>query len=100
MYYAIDLGLDQKVTKGRIAKETLPLARSTRRATDPVSLVDDYGYASQLARFWTTIRTGRPVPATGRVARHKPRVARHDPRCTPRAARCTPQAAVHATRRA
>lgn len=28
------------------------------------NLVDDYGYAPQLKRFWTNIRTGRPVPAT------------------------------------
>lgn len=29
-------------------------------------LVDDYGYGPQLKRFWTNIRTGRPVPATSR----------------------------------
>ncbi|MGB0113955.1 MAG: Gfo/Idh/MocA family oxidoreductase [Ilumatobacteraceae bacterium] len=34
------------------------------------SLVDDYGYSSQLKRFWTNIRTGRPVPATSRFGRH------------------------------
>ena len=33
------------------------------------SLVDDYGYAPQLKRFWTNIRTGRPVPATSRLGR-------------------------------
>jgi predicted dehydrogenase len=33
------------------------------------SLVDDYGYAPQLLRFWTNIRTGRPVPATSRLGR-------------------------------
>jgi predicted dehydrogenase len=33
------------------------------------SLVDDYGYAPQLKRFWTNIRTGRPVPATSRFGR-------------------------------
>lgn len=38
------------------------------RATSP-SLVDDYGYAPQLKRFWTNIRTGRPVPATSRLGR-------------------------------
>jgi hypothetical protein len=38
------------------------------RAT-PTSLVDDYGYAPQLKRFWTNIRTGRPVPATSRLGR-------------------------------
>lgn len=36
------------------------------RAAD---LVDDYGYAPQLKRFWTNIRTGRPVPATSRFGR-------------------------------
>lgn len=38
------------------------------RAAGP-SLVDDYGYAPQLKRFWTNIRTGRPVPATTRLGR-------------------------------
>ncbi len=38
------------------------------RANGP-SLVDDYGYAPQLKRFWTNIRTGRPVPATSRLGR-------------------------------
>lgn len=38
------------------------------RAVSP-SLVDDYGYAPQLKRFWTNIRTGRPVPATSRLGR-------------------------------
>src|SRR6056297_1104967 len=38
------------------------------RADGP-SLVDDYGYAPQLKRFWTNIRTGRPVPATSRFGR-------------------------------
>jgi predicted dehydrogenase len=33
------------------------------------SLVDDYGYAPQLMRFWTNIRTGRPVPATSHLGR-------------------------------
>jgi predicted dehydrogenase len=33
------------------------------------SLVDDYGYAPQLKRFWTNIRTGRPVPARSRLGR-------------------------------
>ena len=33
------------------------------------SLVDDYGYAPQLKRYWTNIRTGRPVPATSRLGR-------------------------------
>lgn len=35
----------------------------------PPSLVDDYGYAPQLKRFWTAIRTGRGVPATSRLGR-------------------------------
>jgi predicted dehydrogenase len=35
----------------------------------PTSLVDDYGYAPQLKRFWTNIRTGRPVPATSHLGR-------------------------------
>lgn len=34
-----------------------------------VSLVDDYGYAPQLKRFWTNVRTGRPVPSTSRLGR-------------------------------
>jgi myo-inositol 2-dehydrogenase/D-chiro-inositol 1-dehydrogenase len=34
-----------------------------------LSLVEDYGYAPQLKRFWTNIRTGRPVPATSRLGR-------------------------------
>jgi predicted dehydrogenase len=38
------------------------------RAAGP-TLVDDYGYAPQLKRFWTNIRTGRPVPATSRLGR-------------------------------
>ncbi len=33
------------------------------------SLVDEYGYAPQLKRFWTNIRTGRPVPATSELGR-------------------------------
>jgi predicted dehydrogenase len=39
-----------------------------RRGSEP-SLVDDYGYAPQLQRFWTNIRTGRPVPATSHLGR-------------------------------
>jgi len=38
------------------------------RAGGP-SIVDDYGYAPQLKRLWTNIRTGRPVPATSRFGR-------------------------------
>lgn len=38
-------------------------------ATRPPSLVDDYGYAPQLTRFWANIRTGRPVPVTTRLGR-------------------------------
>jgi predicted dehydrogenase len=37
--------------------------------SDVVSLVDDYGYAPQLKRFWANIRTGRPVPSTSRLGR-------------------------------
>jgi predicted dehydrogenase len=33
------------------------------------SLVDDYGYAPQLKRFWANIRTSRPVPATSQLGR-------------------------------
>jgi len=33
------------------------------------SLVDDYGYAPQLRRFWTNIRTDRAVPATSGFGR-------------------------------
>lgn len=39
------------------------------RAGDGPSLATDFGYATQLARFWTTVRTGRPVPVTSRVGR-------------------------------
>lgn len=38
-------------------------------SAEPLSLVDDYGYAPQLTRFWANIRTGRPVPATSRLGR-------------------------------
>ena len=37
--------------------------------SDAPSLVDDYGYAPQLKRFWTAIRTGRGLPATSRLGR-------------------------------
>lgn len=33
------------------------------------SIVHDYGYAAQLQRFWTNIRTGRPVPTTSSFGR-------------------------------
>ncbi len=33
------------------------------------SLVHDYGYAPQLKRFWTNVRTGRPVPTTSHLGR-------------------------------
>jgi myo-inositol 2-dehydrogenase/D-chiro-inositol 1-dehydrogenase len=46
----------------------MPMGAPIRAATGP-SLVDDYGYAPQLKRFWTNIRTGRPVPATSRLGR-------------------------------
>jgi predicted dehydrogenase len=39
------------------------------RPTGPPSLVDDYGYAPQLRRFWAAIRTGRGVPVTSRFGR-------------------------------
>lgn len=51
---------------------------SLERNGDPVplpashagpSLVRDYGYATQLARYWATVRTGRPVPVTSRLGR-------------------------------
>lgn len=45
----------------------VPLGAAIR--SGGVSLVDDYGYAPQLKRFWTNIRTGRPVPATSRLGR-------------------------------
>jgi predicted dehydrogenase len=32
-------------------------------------LVDDYGYAPQLKRFWTSLRTGRRIPITSRFGR-------------------------------
>lgn len=39
-------------------------------AGDPArALVDDRGYAPQLTRFWTNLRTGRPVPTTSRLGR-------------------------------
>ena len=45
-----------------------PINTGLRRVIGP-SLVDDYGYAPQLKRFWTNIRTGRPVPATSELGR-------------------------------
>ena len=45
--------------------DPVPLARTG----DGPSLATDFGYATQLARFWTTVRTGRPVPVTSRVGR-------------------------------
>jgi predicted dehydrogenase len=48
--------------------EPVPIGPPIRAAGGP-SLVDDYGYAPQLKRFWTNIRTGRPVPATSRLGR-------------------------------
>jgi len=47
--------------------DPLPIAGATARPAGPVSLVDDYGYAAQLSRFWATVRTGRPVPATSQL---------------------------------
>lgn len=39
-------------------------------ALDPTrSLVDDRGYGPQLNRFWTNVRTGRPVPSTSLMGR-------------------------------
>jgi myo-inositol 2-dehydrogenase/D-chiro-inositol 1-dehydrogenase len=46
-----------------------PVAIGTPIRPAGPSLVDDYGYAPQLKRFWTNIRTGRPVPATSRLGR-------------------------------
>ena len=45
------------------------VAIGTVSRTAGPSLVDDYGYAPQLKRFWTNIRTGRPVPATSQLGR-------------------------------
>jgi predicted dehydrogenase len=45
-----------------------PVTVGPARTSGP-SLVDDYGYAPQLSRYWTTIRTGRPVPATSQLGR-------------------------------
>jgi len=49
----------------------VPVGGSTSApvATATPSLVEDYGYAPQLRRFWTNIRTGRPVPATSAFGR-------------------------------
>ena len=47
--------------------DPVSLANTPRLLTP--SLVEDYGYAPQLKRFWTNIRTGRPVPATSRLGR-------------------------------
>jgi len=47
----------------------VPVSIGAPVRTAPLSLVDDYGYAPQLKRFWTNIRTGRPVPATSRLGR-------------------------------
>lgn len=47
--------------------DPLPMGMPIRPAGP--SLVDDYGYSPQLKRFWTNIRTGRPVPATSRLGR-------------------------------
>jgi predicted dehydrogenase len=46
-----------------------PVAGIGAGAGDEPSLVDDYGYAPQLTRFWANIRTGRPVPASSRLGR-------------------------------
>lgn len=46
-----------------------PVAIGAPVRADPPTLVDGYGYAPQLKRFWTNIRTGRPVPATSRLGR-------------------------------
>jgi predicted dehydrogenase len=46
-----------------------PLPVGPPRPGGDVSLVDDYGYAPQLMRFWTNVRTGRPVPATSVLGR-------------------------------
>ena len=46
--------------------DPVPVGGPTGR---PPSLVDDYGYAAQLKRFWTNIRTGRPVPTTSLLGR-------------------------------
>jgi predicted dehydrogenase len=46
-----------------------PVPIGSPRLRGEPSLVDDYGYAPQLQRFWTIIRTGRPVPATSNLGR-------------------------------
>lgn len=46
-----------------------PATPITPAAPITPSVVEDYGYAPQLRRFWTNIRTGRPVPATSRFGR-------------------------------
>ncbi len=48
--------------------DPVPIGSPIRAAGGP-SLVEDYGYAPQLKRYWTNIRTGRPVPATSRLGR-------------------------------
>lgn len=47
----------------------VPVGGSSTAPVAQPSLVEDYGYAPQLRRFWTNIRTGRPVPATSTFGR-------------------------------
>lgn len=74
-----DWDLQASSARGVLRAELYPTPTLERNG-DPVrvgvpvrpggpSLVDDYGYAAQLKRFWTNIRTGRPVPATSHFGR-------------------------------
>lgn len=74
-----DWDLQVSSARGVLRAELYP-SPTLERNGDPVrlgmpvrpngpSLVDDYGYAAQLKRYWTNIRTGRPVPATSHFGR-------------------------------
>lgn len=62
-----------------VLRAELSAAPSLEHNGDPVAigsastvtqaLVDERGYAPQLTRFWNTVRSGRPVPATSRFGR-------------------------------
>lgn len=56
-------------TLERNGDEVATTGSTTGGSGGTVSLVDDYGYASQLTRYWATVRTGRPVPATSALGR-------------------------------
>lgn len=68
----------QASSAGGVLRVELFPSPTLERNGDPVrvpgaarepSLVRDYGYAAQLARYWATLRTGRPAPVTSRLGR-------------------------------